>query len=117
MKKSKRVMRRAVLVSLYDHVQDAYGVDWSREAFVDGRLSLNELDALLAFKSDPRIDELRGALDRMQNGTFGMCLACKGHIDQALLDADPAQRLCVHCERLYSHMVVRTYAVPQVPRM
>jgi len=117
MKKSKRVMRRAVLASLYDHVQDAYGVDWSREAFVDGQLSLNELDALLAFKSDPRIDELRGALDRLQSGTFGMCLACKGRIDQELLDADPAQRLCVPCEQLYSHLFVRTYAVPQAPHM
>ncbi len=117
MKKSKRIFRRAILASLYDHLQDAYGVDWSREAFVDDRLSLNELDALLAFKSDTRIDELRGALDRLQSGTFGLCLACKGRVDQELLDADPAQRLCVLCERLYSHLFVRTYSVPQVPRM
>jgi len=117
MKKSKRVMRRAVLASLYDHVQDAYGVDWAREAFVDGQLSLNELDALLAFKSDQRIDELRGALDRLQSGTFGICLACKGRIDQELLDVDPAQRLCMQCEQLYSHMFVRTYALPQAPHM
>ena len=117
MKKSKRVMRRAVLASLYDHMQDAYGVEWAREAFVDGQLSLNELDALLAFKSDPRIDELRGALDRLQCGTFGMCLACKGRIGQELLDADPAQRLCVPCEQLYSHILVHTYAVPQAPFM
>ena len=117
MKKSKRVMRRAVLASLYDHMQDAYGVEWAREAFVDGQLSLSELDALLAFKSDPRIDELRGALDRLQSGTFGMCLACKGHIDQELLDADPAQRLCVPCEQLYSHILVHSYTVPQAPFM
>ena len=117
MKKSKRVMRRAVLASLYDHMQDAYGVEWAREAFVDGQLSLNELDALLAFKSDPRIDELRGALDRLQSGTYGMCLACKGRIAQDVLDAKPARRLCVPCEQLYSHILVHTYAVPQAPFM
>jgi hypothetical protein len=115
MKKSKRVMRRAVLVSLYDHLQDAYGLEWAREAFVDGQLSLSEVDALLAFKSDPRIDELRGALDRLQSETFGMCLACKGRIDQELLDADPAQRLCLHCERLYNHIVMHTHEVLQAP--
>jgi len=46
-----------------------------------------------------------------------MCLACKGRIDQELLDADPAQRLCVPCEQLYSHLFVRTYAAPQAPHM
>jgi DnaK suppressor protein len=102
--KSKRVLRRAILVRLYDHLQDAYGVEWPRESFVGGQLSLREIDALLSFKSDPRIDELRGALDRLEEGSFGRCLACKKDIDQELLEVDPAMRLCEQCERLYSRM-------------
>lgn len=102
--KSKRVLRRAILVRLYDHLQDAYGLEWPRESFVSGHLTLHEIDALLAFKSDQRIDELRGALERLEQGLFGTCIACKREIDQDLLEVDPAMRLCEQCERLYSHM-------------
>jgi len=102
MKKSKRYMRRAILTALYAHLQDAYGLEITEESFVQGQMSLQDIDALLAFKSDPRIDDLRGALERLERGTFGQCLACKGHIDQELLDTDPTQRLCSACERLYS---------------
>jgi RNA polymerase-binding transcription factor DksA len=102
--KSKRVMRRAILVRLYDHLQDAYELEFSRESFVNGQLPLREIDALLSFKSDPRIEELRGALDRLEQGTFGTCIACKHDIDSELLEVDPAMRLCEQCERLYSHM-------------
>jgi RNA polymerase-binding transcription factor DksA len=104
--KSKRVLRRAILVRLYDHLLDAYGVDGPREAFVNGQLTVHEIDALLAFKSDPRIDDLRGALDRLELGQFGNCIACKREIDQERLDVDPVLRLCSQCEQLYSHMRV-----------
>jgi hypothetical protein len=106
--KSKRVLRRAILVRLYDHLLDAYGLDCPRESFVSGQLALREIDALLAFKSDPRIDELRGALERIEQGSFGTCIACKGEINQDLLVVDPAMRLCERCERLYSHMRIVT---------
>jgi RNA polymerase-binding transcription factor DksA len=106
--KSKRVLRRAILVRLYDHLLDAYELDCPREAFVNGQLALREIDALLAFKSDPRIDELRGALDRLEHGVFGGCIACKREIDPELLEVDPAMRLCEQCERLYSHMRLLT---------
>jgi len=111
--KSKRILRRAVLVRLYDHLQDAYGLDCPRESFVNGQLALHEIDALLAFKSDPRIDELRGALERLEQGSFGNCIACKGEIGQDLLEVDPAMRLCERCERLYSHMRIMTqHSIP-----
>ncbi len=112
MKRSKRVMRRAILECLYCHLEDAYGLEGNREAFVNGQPALREVDAVLAFKSDPRIDELRGALDRLDQGSYGRCLACKGVIDQSLLDADPAQRFCSACERLYSHMLTQAYTFP-----
>ncbi|GEM_PF-1054280 len=104
MMKSKRVLRKAILVRLYDHLLDGYGIEWPRESFVNGQLALGEIDALLAFKSDQRIDELRSALERLEEGSFGMCIACKGDIGQDLLEVDPAMRLCQQCERLYSHM-------------
>jgi RNA polymerase-binding transcription factor DksA len=105
MKKSKRMMRRSVLQCLYAHLQDAYGLEAQADQFVQDLVSDRELDALLAFKSDARIDELRSALDRLESGSYGTCLACKNAVDQLLLDADPARRLCGGCELLYSHIM------------
>ncbi len=111
--KSKRVLRRAILVRLYDHLQDAYGLDCPRESFVSGQLTLHEIDPLLAFKSDPRIDELRSALERLEQGSFGSCIACKEEIGQDLLEVDPAVRLCERCEQLYSHMrIMSQHSIP-----
>ena len=112
MKKSKRVMRRNVLQCLYSHLQDAYGLEIPGDQFVQGQMSDHEIDALLAFKSDPRLDELRSALDRLDAGSYGHCLACKDAVDQPLLDADPARRLCESCERLYSHILTHELGVP-----
>jgi len=105
MKKSKRAMRRAILCRLFDHLEEYYGIEWTRETFVNGQLSLPQIDAILSFKSDPRLDELRSALGRLENGSYGVCLSCKRIIGQEILDTDPARRLCPECEEEYSHVV------------
>jgi RNA polymerase-binding transcription factor DksA len=101
MMKSRRAMRRVILTSLFDHLERRFGVDWSRDTFVDGSLSLPQIDARLAYKSDPRIEELRGALGRLERGTFGKCCCCRARIDDELLDRDPARRFCAKCEQRY----------------
>jgi len=110
MRKSKRAMRRAVLDKLFDHLEECYGIDWTRESFVDEQLSLHQIDAILAFKSDPTLDELRGALDRIETGTFGLCISCKKVISQEVLDADPSRRVCSGCEVEMSHVVAQHFA-------
>ena len=105
MKKSKRMLRRSILQCLYAHLQDAYGLEATAEQFVEDQMSDREIDAVLAVKSDARIDEWRSALDRLEAGGYGACLACKSPVDQTLLDADPARRLCGSCEVLYSHIM------------
>ena len=47
----------------------------SAEQFVQDQISDREIDALLAFKSDARIDELRSALNRLEAGSYGY-LSC-----------------------------------------
>lgn len=98
-------MRRAILGRLYEHLQAHYSIDWSRETFLSDQLSLHQIDATLAFKSDPLIDELRGALDRLNEGNYGLCISCKGDIPQNLLDTDPTRRFCGACEVELSHTV------------
>ncbi len=109
MRNNKEAMRRAVLCKLFDHLQEHYGIDWTKETFVDGDLSLHQLDAILAFKSDARLTELRDALSRIDEGTFGRCISCKAEIGQNVLDVDPAQRFCSGCEREFSHADMHDY--------
>jgi RNA polymerase-binding transcription factor DksA len=110
MNKSKRLMRHRILSRLYEHLRECYDFDWTEDAFVNGTLSLGQLDAVLAFKSDPQLDELRRALERLESGAFGTCISCKGSIGSDLLDVDPTQRLCARCEEQFSHIVVRRFS-------
>jgi hypothetical protein len=102
----QRQIRFAVLSRLYAHLRDVYDLEGGREAFLDGTVTLSELEGFLAFKSDPVIDELLSVLRRMETGTFGLCIGCKRKISTALLLKDPARRLCEPCE----HDVV-TYTI------
>ena len=103
MKRSKRAMRRVILSKLFDHLQEHYSIVLSKEMFVDGQFSIHQIDAAIAFKSDPGLMGLRSALDRLEDGTFGMCIKCKGQINQSDLDSDPAQRVCATCEEEIRH--------------
>jgi hypothetical protein len=106
MLESKAVFRRMILGRLYDHLCSEYSFAWPRELFVDADLSLHDIDATLAFKSDIFIEELRIALDRIDEGTFGACLRCREDIPLALLWADPSRRFCSVCEQECSHISV-----------
>ncbi len=109
MTKSKRVMRRLVLSRLYDYLQDQYTVLYPRDMFINGELSIHDIDALLAFKSDVQLEELRHALDRLENGTFGVCISCKSSINQDVLDGDPTQRICSSCEQKFVHVTPQSF--------
>ncbi len=102
MKRSARSMRRVVLCRMFDLLEQTYGIDVDREEFIGERVSFHEIDAALAFKSDPRLDELRGALERIDEGSFGVCIGCKSDIDERLLEAEPARRMCDKCEKEYN---------------
>lgn len=95
-------MRTLVLSRMFELLDQTYGIEMDREEFVGERVSLHEIDALLAFKSDPHLDELRGALERIDDGSYGVCIGCKTEIDQRLLNEEPARRICAKCEREYN---------------
>jgi RNA polymerase-binding transcription factor DksA len=52
-------------------------------------LSVDQVDRLL--------DEVEGALSRLDDGTYGTCAACGGTIEDALLAASPTARTCAAC--------------------
>ncbi len=107
MKKSKRAVRRKIMHSLFLHLSERYAFS---EIDINVDMSIHQLDALLAFKSDLRIEELRSALDRLEDGTYGSCILCKKPITTAALDDDPAIRYCEQCERTYMSVSPAEYA-------
>ena len=103
-----KALRRVILGRLFDHLREHYGIELTREAFVDGDLSLRRIDELLAFKSDLRIGELRGALGRLEEGTYGTCIVCKARMQAELLLDDPTRRCCSGCEKRLSRAAIHS---------
>ena len=114
MKKSKRLIRRQILSRMYDFLQDQYAIFYSRETFLSGDLPIHDIDALLAFKSDSHLEELRSALDRLEDGSYGICIGCKGQVSQEMLDRDPVQRICGECEQKFFHTPAPVHYVHHV---
>jgi len=102
MKRSSRALRKLILLKIYTHLQDNYGISIERDEFINDRLHPHQLDAILAFKSDLVLDSLRGAIDRIEEETFGLCVLCKREIPQDAIEENPVRRFCEHCEHLYS---------------
>lgn len=108
MRQSNQRIRRVILSRLYDHLAQQYFVPWPREPFIRGEMTHHEVDAVLAFKCDPYLDELRTALDRLDRGIYGICISCKGRIPLDALVLNPGQRLCAACEENIAHAEMHT---------
>jgi DnaK suppressor protein len=50
-----------------------------------------------------RHNELRGALKRIQEGTYGVCLECESDISRKRLSAVPWTRYCIYCQELMDY--------------
>jgi DnaK suppressor protein len=58
-----------------------------------------ELDLALRSRVEERIENLEGALERLDEGTYGTCSRCGRHIDLERLEALPQTDLCILCAR------------------
>jgi len=65
--------------------------------------SKDALSAHLSFKADPRLNELRLAIDRIDRNDFGRCIFCKGPIDLELLRRNPTAHFCEQCSGILRH--------------
>lgn len=45
--------------------------------------------------------DIEDALERIQNGGFGLCVDCGGEIERGRLDAYPTAKRCLGCQRHY----------------
>lgn len=73
------------------------GDDYLREQLIDRRQRLAAAAAATARSTEIQllVAEVDGALDRMENGTYGICDVCHGEIEKPRLIADPLARVCL----------------------
>ncbi len=57
-----------------------------------------DLTRLFRARENVEIQKLALALDRMEQGSYGICLSCDGEISEKRLLAEPTALLCVHCQ-------------------
>lgn len=57
-----------------------------------------------------RLASIERALDRLEDGTFGVCQSCGGEIDAERLIALPYAEQCISCQRSFERRIIR----PQV---
>jgi DnaK suppressor protein len=58
-----------------------------------------ELNLARRERVESRIEELEHALERLEEGTYGVCKSCGKPIDLERLEALPQTELCIECAR------------------
>lgn len=51
------------------------------------------------------ISEVQVALNKIEQGTYGMCEVCHREIDKDRLEVRPYSRLCIHCENDFEQKI------------
>jgi DksA/TraR C4-type zinc finger protein len=64
---------------------------------LDRKVGPDEVLAGLDAAQRRELEEIHGALERIERGRFGTCEACSGKIEPALLEATPWRRTCRGC--------------------
>jgi DnaK suppressor protein len=68
--------------------------------FIDQAAAEFELNLNLLFKArdDGQVAELIEALERLEQGVYGVCLECDGEISEKRLKVKPTATLCIDCQ-------------------
>ena len=103
MKVYRHVMRRSIVALLVERLKASHDLEFSSGTHALDGITDYEIEALLSVRSDPQIDELRRALERLDNRAFGICIGCKSRIDWSALLQDPCRRVCPDCEVAFKH--------------
>lgn len=71
----------------------------SYRALADGHIPDGMLDTQVEHKVLHSLPAVISALERMEQGTYGICVNCHTEIPQARLASIPAAARCIDCER------------------
>ena len=58
-----------------------------------------EIDYTLGDNAEQVMSEIDAALQRIEDGTYGVCASCGREIPSARLEANPWASLCIDCKR------------------
>ena len=58
-----------------------------------------ELNLALREKIEPRAEQLKDALERLDEGDYGICESCNRPIDPERMEVLPGTSLCIKCAR------------------
>ena len=72
-------------------------LDFTDQASVESELDLN---IHIKEREGRLIAKIREALERIEDGSFGICEECGGKISEKRLKARPVTTLCIDCKRL-----------------
>lgn len=102
MVKNPRNMVEAVRQKLIAQLmEEAHPIPAGWEGTPEEAVSLKAIDRMMAFRSHPLFHEIRAALERMEDGTYGQCTLCRDAIPKESLINLPTVRFCHRCgERL-----------------
>jgi len=85
-----------------EEAQEASGVSRHSTHLADLGTDRASSDVSLGFRASAssEIQAIDEALDRIRDGTFGVCETCETPISKGRLEAIPYTRLCLPCKRL-----------------
>ena len=106
MRKIKRSFRRMILVELLTHLKSHYDFELRPDAIRRLLHSNVGMEALFSFRSDARLNDLKRALTQLEEGRFGICIACKNSMSEEELQQDITRRLCSACESGFNHHLI-----------
>jgi len=100
--KKKLVQQRTVLLSEAEQTLNSK-LSTEKESFPDPTdQAVAELDNSFLLKLRGRetklIKKIEEAISRLDDGTYGVCEDCGGHISMKRLEARPVTTLCIECK-------------------
>jgi DnaK suppressor protein len=63
-------------------------------------------DKILISKAEKKLHDIDEALDRLEQGTYGICTECGNKIQLGRLDVVPTATLCIECQRIQEKKVI-----------
>jgi len=79
----------------WEPATDQMDIDRADENEVADAIESFESNTAIMSKLEPRFNEVKLALERIENGTFGNCTVCHKPIEQDRLEANSAATTCI----------------------
>lgn len=102
-KKNLLTMRGQILNKSKKLKEDSYalGTDGIQD-MADAASTSYNVDILMSISDNDLIllKDIDNSLDKIKNGTYGICEECEEKISEKRLEANPVARYCITCKRM-----------------